>query len=119
MLALGPVVALARSAPGGQEISLGIKLQRRRRGFAAFGRRRVLHRALFVINQRTGAMHKPDVVVGIDCDAGHLTENPVLGQRVRPEWLGLKFSNVLGGCGGSGGPSGHRTPTNSPSLSSP
>ena len=113
VLALRPVVALARSSPGGQEISLGIKLQHRWRGLAAFGCRRILHRALFVINQRAGAMHKPDMVVRIDCNAGHLTENPVLGQRLRPEWLGLKFRNVIGGSGGRGGQSGNQCPYHS------
>src|SRR4029453_19561759 len=43
-------LALARSTPGGQEISLGIKLQHRWRGFEAFRCRRVLHRPLFLLN---------------------------------------------------------------------
>src|SRR5262249_54420110 len=72
---------------------------------------------LCVIHQRPGAMHQPDVVVQIDCNAGHLPENPVLGQRLRPEWFGLKFWNVIGGSGGRGGQSGNERQYHSPCIS--
>ena len=58
-------------------------------------------RALLVVEQGRRAVDDPDVVVAIGGDAGDLAEDPVAGQRLRPERLGPERRGVLG-CSGYG-----------------
>src|ERR1700687_5118283 len=52
MLALRPIVTIARPAPAAQQISFTVEFEHRWRWRAAFGRRRIELRALFVVEQR-------------------------------------------------------------------
>jgi hypothetical protein len=94
VLALRPVEAFARAAPGCEQVAVGVELQYRRSGSAAFGGGRIFLRALFVVDKRPRPMHDPDVIIAVDRDAGDLAENPIAGQRLRPKRLRLEARNV-------------------------
>ena len=38
------------------------------------------------------------MIVGANCHAGHRTENPVIWQWARPEWIDLKRWHLAGAC---------------------
>jgi hypothetical protein len=94
MLRLGPIITRARTAPISQQVSFLVEFQDRRRGRAALGLRRILGRAFFVVEQGRGAMDDPDVIVAIDRNARDLPEDPIAGQRLRPERLRLEFRDA-------------------------
>ena len=89
VLALEPVVALARAAPRAQHVAGRIELDHRWRRDAADAARRVQRGALLVGGQAAGALDDPDIVRGVDRNAGDLAENPVVRQRFRPERVHL------------------------------
>ena len=94
-----PLVAVTRAAPVAQQIAVDVELHDGRCRLAAFGLGRVLLRSLLVVHQRRGAMENPDVAVRGGRDPGHLTENPVFRERLRPERLGLERRRCFCLCG--------------------
>src|SRR6185436_5376849 len=68
VVAVGPFIALTRTAPVPQQVARLVELEDRRRARAAqLGG--LLLDALFLVGERRGAaMHDPDVIVGIDED---------------------------------------------------
>ena len=91
MLALGPFVAGARSAPGAHHVAGLIEHDHRRRRATALAPRRVLLRTKLAIAQRARTLHDPDVPALVDSDAGDLAENPVIRERLRPERVHLQL----------------------------
>src|SRR4051794_4893995 len=72
--------------PAVEERAGGVELENLRRGKAARAGPRLQRRSLFVGLQRIdAAMHDPDVILGVDRDAGHRAENPRLLLR---KWFG-------------------------------
>ena len=99
VLALGPIVALARTAPMADEIAGLIEDEHRRRRHATLGLRRILLGGAIALGQRARTLHHPDVIEAIDPDAGDLPEDPVVGQRLGPERVDHELGNAadLGG----------------------
>ena len=100
VLVLRPVVALARAAPGLDEIALRVELHHRRGGLAALRARRVEGRGLLVVGQRLRPLHDPDVVLRVDGDAGGLAHDPAVRERLRPGGVDLEFRDFAGFNGG-------------------
>src|SRR5262249_44611964 len=85
MVRLGPVVALSLAAPVADQVALAVELEhRRRRGAAHRGLRRG-GRVLLAGLERAGAMADPDVIARVHRHADRLSEDPVVGQRLRPQ----------------------------------
>ncbi len=85
VLALRPIVTGPRPAPVADEIPRGVEHQHGRRRSAALGLRRILLGRALALVERAGPLHHPNMVESVDPDAGHLPEQPVVGQRLRPE----------------------------------
>src|SRR4029077_983351 len=98
VLVLGPLIARAGAAPGAQQIAGSIKQENWRGGRAALGFGRVLLGSTLARRQRERALHHPDAIVFVGCDAGDLTEDPVVRQRLRPEWLDAELGDIVGEC---------------------
>ena len=96
VLVLRPVETFALAAPRLDQVSLLIELHHRRRRHAAFGSRRREARRFFVVGQGFWALHHPDVILRIHGDAGGLAHDPVVGQRLRPCRIDLKFWRIGG-----------------------
>ena len=92
VLGIGPVVALPRTTPGLKEIPGLIEFQNRRRRSTAIGR--FVAEILVVLVGGARTMDHPDVVVGIDGDAGNLSQNPVVGQMLGPIRIGFKLRQL-------------------------
>ena len=86
-------------APALDEVAVGVELHDRRRRRAAFVARRLQRGAFLVVGERARPLQHPDMVVGIDGDARHLAQQPVVGQRLGPERIDLELRRV----GGDGG----------------
>ena len=76
--------------------SLGVELHDWRRRPAAFRWRRIKRQRLFVVGQRVRALNDPDMVLGIYGNAGGLSDDPVVGQRLGPCSVDRESRNVLG-----------------------
>ena len=77
---VGPVVALARSAPVSDELAGGVVLEHVRRGKAALADRRVRVRAdLCARGEAVGEVHDPDVIARVDREPDRRPEDPPLG----------------------------------------
>src|SRR5947209_11366046 len=74
VLVLRPIIAFAGPAPRAQQRSILSELQDRWRRDATFAGRRIERRGLLVRRQRLRALDHPDMVVGIDGDAGRLPQ---------------------------------------------
>ena len=86
MVRVGPVVAFARAAPVADQIARLIELEHGRRGRAALrDRRRIGVACTSPGFERAGAMNDPDVILRIDRYADRLAEDPMIGQRLRPQ----------------------------------
>ena len=72
------------------------RIQERRRGKAALRCRRMQRGAFLLIANSLGAMNHPDVIVRIDGDAGNLSGDPFIRQRLGPSEVEFKFRNTLG-----------------------
>jgi hypothetical protein len=89
---LWPRVALARSTPVRDEHALLIELEDEWCGLTAqAGRWGIEHHPLLVGLERVGAaMDDPEMVLGVDGDAGHGSENPrLVRERARPPRIDL------------------------------
>src|SRR5439155_8521053 len=91
-----PLVTLPGTAPGAQQVALGVEFQHRRRRDTAFrsGRRQAC--TFFIVGERTRPVYYPDMALGIDGDAAELAENPVVRQRLWPRRLDFETGNF--GC---------------------
>jgi hypothetical protein len=88
---LRPLVALTGSAPGLNEVSFRVELENRRCAFTALtGRRVELCASLVVVQGRGTAMNDPDVVALVHPDPDGGAEEPMIRQRLRPEWVNLE-----------------------------
>ena len=91
----------------GDQIARLVEHQHRRRGDAASHRRRVALGSSLALVERAGPMDDPDAIEAVGPDAGDLAEEPVVRQRLRPEWIDLELRHrgfcgrVLGERGGS------------------
>ena len=94
VLGLEPLIPGTRLAPRLQQPAIGAELEHARRRDAAFGRRRSQRRAALAFRNRPGAVKDPDVVVRVDRDAADGTGRPPVGQRLRPERIGLEDGNL-------------------------
>ena len=102
VLAADPFVAVTGSAPGAQQIAVGVEFQDRWRRHAAFRARRVQRDALFVLGQRSRALDHPDMSLPVDGNAADLTHDPVVGQLFRPGRIDRKGRDVAGVGGARG-----------------
>ncbi len=82
MLEVGPLVALARTAPRRHDVAGGIEFDHRRRG--------VPDRSGFVWLQRCRAMDDPDVIARVHVNADHGADQPSVRQRPRPRRIHLE-----------------------------
>jgi hypothetical protein len=92
VLALGPVVALPRTAPGLDHVAGEVEHQHRRRLTAAAGPSFVGRK--LALGERAGAVRDPKVVVLVEADAGDLPEQPVVGQRLGKERIDLELRHA-------------------------
>ena len=91
VVGLRPFVARSGAAPGAHQVALGIEHEHRRRGSTALGNGRIELSATLVVMQPAGAaMDDPDVVLLVDPDADGPAEQPVVGQRLRPQRIDLE-----------------------------
>src|SRR5262249_41239940 len=95
MLVLWPFVALTGAAPGPDQIAFGVEFHHRWCGPAAFRLRRIKCQRLLVGGKRARALNNPDMVLGIDRDAGRLSYDPVVRQWLGPCRIDLKAGNVI------------------------
>jgi hypothetical protein len=95
VLDVRPVVALAGSAPRLEKVAVEIELQDRRRRLATV--RGLVAQVVVVLVSRTGPMDHPDAIVRIHRDARHLSQEPVVGEMLRPVRVGLELRNGGGG----------------------
>ena len=87
VLAVGPVEARRRAAPGAQELAIGVELEQRRR------RLRPLR-----LGHGPRPVQHPDVVLPIHGNARHLAQHPVVGQ-LRPRGVHLEHRHRAGAAG--------------------
>src|SRR5262249_42054359 len=87
---LRPFVARPGAAPGAYEIAVGIEHENGRRGSTALGNGRIeLGTALVVVQPAGAAMDDPHVVLLVDPGADRPAQQPVVGQRLRPQRIDL------------------------------
>ena len=86
---VGPVVALSRTTPRLEQVPRLIEFQDRRRRRTAIGR--LVAEVFVVLVGRARTMDHPDVVVGIDVDARHLSQQPVVRQMLGPGRVGFEL----------------------------
>ena len=99
VLAFRPLVARSGAAPGAHQIAGLVEDENRRRGNAALGLGRIVFGGTLAGAQRTRPMDDPDTIEPVDRDAGDLADDPVVGQRLRPQRVDLELRNgrlVLG-----------------------
>jgi hypothetical protein len=96
VLAPHPFVALARAAPGSQQVAVDIKLQHRRRRHAAYRARRIERCAFLVVGQRAWTVDHPDIPLPVDGDAADLADDPAVGQRLWPGGIDGESRNFAG-----------------------
>ena len=94
---LRPLVAGARTAPRPQQRAVRIVDQDRRSGAAAIRDRRIELGAALVVMQAAGAaMDDPDVIEFVDPDADGPAQQPVVGQRLRPQRIDFEDGGLHG-----------------------
>src|SRR5262249_4487306 len=84
---------LTRTTPAVQKRARGIEFEDLRRAETAFAGPRLQRRPFFVVLKRFGsAIGDPDVILGIDGDAGHRPERPVFfdRKRLRPKRIDVE-----------------------------
>src|SRR6185503_619986 len=81
VLALGPLIALPRSAPVTEQVAGLVEYEHRRRGNTASRFRRILFGRTFAWRQRSRPVHHPDPIILVGGDTGDLPEQPVVRQR--------------------------------------
>src|SRR6516165_722904 len=91
MLALRPLEAFPGAAPVAEQIAGLVEYQYRRRGNAALGFGWVLLGRALAWRERGRPVHDPDAVMPVGGDAGDLSQNPFVRQRLRPERIDLKL----------------------------
>ncbi len=102
VVAIGPLIALAGTAPVAQQIAGLIEFQNGRRTRAALGRLQL--RALLHVRQSAGAaIDDPDVVVGIGPDSDGLSEHPMIGKRFWPHRVHFEARRLHAAFGLRGG----------------
>src|SRR5206468_3975958 len=90
MVRLRPLIALTRATPGADQAAILIVDQDRRGGAAALRDRRIeLGAALVVVQAAGAAMNDPDVILLVDPCADRPAQEPVVGNRLRPERIDL------------------------------
>jgi hypothetical protein len=95
MVGIRPLVSLARPAPVAQQVPFLIELENRRRARAAFAL--LGFERLLVVAERGGApMDDPHVIVGVDPHANRRAEDPVIGQRLRPQRIHFEARRLHG-----------------------
>ena len=92
VLLVRPLVAVAGTAPGLDDVALLVELDHRRRRHAALGGRWVDRRAALAVGQRSGPVQHPDVVARVDGHTDDVPEQPLVRQRLRPERVHLQRS---------------------------
>ncbi len=95
VLALGPLVARPRAAPGKKQVAGLVERQHRRRGDAALAGRRNLLGGPLALGERARPVHDPDGIEAVGRDAGHLPQDPAVRQRLRPERIDLELRHSL------------------------
>ena len=105
---------IGRTAPGAQQLARRIELHDRRRGHAAIAKNAVgpretqhvnglsvlvlvrgIGQRRFVVGQRARPLVDPDVIIGRDVEAAHLSDDPVVGQLLPNNWI---IGEVAGLC---------------------
>ena len=102
VLPVGPLVAVTGTAPGLDDVAFLVELDHRRRGDAALRGRRVGRGAALALGQRPRPVQHPDVVARVDRHADDVTEQPLVGKRLRPEWIHLQLLSRHGVLGHEG-----------------
>ena len=97
---VGPLPGLSgdRTAPGLHHVAGLIEFDDGGGGHAAI--RFAIGAVLVVIGQRARTMDDPDMIAGVDGDAGNFTQHPVIGKRLGPERIRLVFGQSTLGEGG-------------------
>src|SRR5947209_9329241 len=102
MFALRPLEAFPRAAPVAKQIAGLIEYQHRRRSDAALGLRWILFGRTLAWRERGRPVHDPDAVISVGRNAGDLSQNPFVRQRLRPKRIDFKLwhrGSALGMCG--------------------
>src|SRR5207247_1084455 len=84
VLGIGPIITFGFAAEVPDEITFLIELKNRRGGSAAHRYRRVRRGVQFAHLKRALPMDDPDMILAIDGYADRLTQDPMIGQRLRP-----------------------------------
>jgi hypothetical protein len=91
VFAVWPLVALAGSTPRPHQVAGLVEDQHRRRGATARAVGRRLLRTQLALREASGALHHPHVPALVDGHARHLTQDPVVGERLGPERVHLEL----------------------------
>ena len=91
VLALGPFVAQAETAPVADEVARLIKDEDRGSGDAALRFGRVLLGGTLSLSERARPMHDPDTLVFVRGDARDLPQYPIVREHLRPERIDLEL----------------------------
>ncbi len=94
MVRLGPVEAVAGTAPRIQHAPGGVELEHRRRRQAALGDRRVTLEAALIGAERLRPVHDPHVILLVHGHADHGSEHPAIGERLRPEGIDVEVRSL-------------------------
>jgi hypothetical protein len=81
------------------DVAVRRELDHRRRGLAAAAARRVEGGAFLVVGEGARPLDDPDMVLRIHRHPGHLAQDPVVGQRLRPERIDLEVGRSFAGKG--------------------
>ena len=92
----GPHVLVGGASPRVDEVALGIELEHRGRGPAAFPDRRVGVGPAFGALGEVAAVHDEHMVARVDTDPDGRPEHPVIRQLVRPEWIDFEHGGLDG-----------------------
>jgi len=98
VLVVGPFVARRRPSPPLNKVACHVEFEDWRRRNTAIRLRRVESGVLIVVVESSGAAVHPNVIVRIDKDTANLAEHPIVGQRLRPEWIRLELRDALRDC---------------------
>jgi hypothetical protein len=96
VLVFRPLVTFAGPSPGLHQVSLHVEFKDGRRGKAAFRRGRMQRSAFLLVANGLRTMNHPDVIVRIDGNAGNLSGDPFVRQRLGPSEVQFKFRNTFG-----------------------
>src|SRR5215467_877968 len=98
MIRVGPIVALAGASPTRDEITFLVELENRRSRCAALSNLRFSRRVQLTCFERSRAVNNPNVILRIDGYADGLPLQPMVRQRLRPQWIDFE-ARGLHGCG--------------------